>query len=95
MAYQLNADGTVKSKKVFHDFTSQVGKRKGMPDGLKVNDQGIIFCTAPGGVWVFTPQGEHLGTIHCVEFASNVALDADQTTLYITADMLVLRVKLR
>lgn len=95
MAYQLNDDGTVESQKVFHDFTDQVGKRKGMPDGLKVNDQGIIFCTAPGGVWMFTPSGDHLGTIHCVEFASNVALDPDQKTLYITADMLLLRVKLR
>lgn len=95
MAYQLNDDGTVKRKKVFHDFTELVGKRKGMPDGLKANDDGILFVTAPGGVWVFTPTGEHLGTIHCVEFASNCALDADQKTLYITADMLVLRVKLR
>ena len=95
MAYQLNDDGTVKSKKVFYDFTDLVGQRKGMPDGLKVNHDGILFITAPGGVWVFTPQGEHLGTIHCQEFASNVALDTDQKTLYITADMLVLRVKLR
>jgi gluconolactonase len=95
MAYQLNDDGSVKSKKVFHDFTPLVGKRKGMPDGLKVNDEGVLFITAPGGVWVFTPKGEHLGTIHCVEFASNVALDDDQQTLYITADMLVLRVRLK
>lgn len=95
MAYHLNDDGTVKSKNVFHDFTGLVGKKKGMPDGLKVNDDGILFVTAPGGVWVFTPTGEHLGTIDCVEFASNCAFGPDQQSLYITADMLVLRVKLR
>lgn len=95
MAYRLNNDGTLRSKKVFHDFTPLVGKRKGMPDGLKVNDQGIIFTTAPGGVWVFTPGGEHLGTIVTEEFASNVAFGPDQQTLYITADMLLLRVRLK
>lgn len=95
MAYQLNEDGTVKSKEVFYDFTSEVGKRKGMPDGLKVNDQGILFVTAPGGVWVFTPQAEHLGTIVTEEFASNCALGPDQKSLYITADMLLLRIMLK
>ena len=66
-----------------------------MPDGLKVDDAGNIFATAPGGVWVFTPKGEHLGTIVTEEFASNVAFGSDQKTLFITADMLLLRIKLR
>ena len=95
MAYPLNEDGTVTSKKVFHDVTEQVGKRKGMPDGLKVDGSGTVFATAPGGVWVFTPEGEHLGTIVTEQFASNVALSPDEKTLYITADMLLLRVNLR
>lgn len=95
MAYDLNDDGTVKAKRVFKDVTKLVGTRKGMPDGLKVDDNGFIFATAPGGVWVFDPTGKHLGTIVTREFASNVAFGADQKTLYITADMLLLRVKLR
>ena len=95
MAYQLNDDGTVKSKKVFYDVTSEVGKRKGMPDGLKVDDEGYIFATAPGGVWVFSPEAEHLGTIVTKEFASNLAFSPDKKTIYVTADMLLLRVKLR
>lgn len=95
MEYQLNEDGTVRSKKVFHDVTKFVGTRKGMPDGLKVDDDGNIFATAPGGVWVFTPKGEHLGTIVTREFASNVAFGADQKTLFITADMLLLRIRMR
>lgn len=95
MAYGLNDDGTVKSKRVFHDVTELVGSRKGMPDGLKVDDAGNVFATAPGGVWVFSPEGEHLGTIVTEEFASNVAFGADQKTLFITADMLLLRIRLR
>ena len=95
MEYQLNDDGSVQSQKVFHDVTKLVGTRKGMPDGLKVDDAGNIFATAPGGVWVFTPKGEYLGTIVTREFASNVAFGPDQKTLFITADMLLLRIKLR
>lgn len=95
MAYDLNEDGTVKGKKVFKDVTKLVGTRKGMPDGLKVNDQGYIFATAPGGVMVLDPKGKNLGTIVTREFASNVAFGPDQKTLYITADMLLLRVKLK
>ncbi|MFK7850637.1 MAG: SMP-30/gluconolactonase/LRE family protein [Akkermansiaceae bacterium] len=95
MAYDLNEDGTVKSKRVFRDVTKMVGTRKGMPDGLKVNDAGYIFATAPGGVWVLDPKGKHLGTIVTKEFASNVAFGPEQKTLYITADMLLLRVKLK
>jgi gluconolactonase len=95
MAYELNEDGTVKGRRVFHDVTKLVGSRKGMPDGLKVDDAGNIFATAPGGVWVFSPEGEHLGTIVTREFASNVAFSPDQKTLYITADMLLLRIRLR
>jgi gluconolactonase len=95
MAYELNDDGTVKDKRVFKDVTKWVGTRKGMPDGLKIDDEGYIFATAPGGVWVLNPEGKHLGTIVTKEFASNVAFSPDKKTLYITADMLLLRVKLR
>lgn len=95
MAYQLNPDGTVKSEKVFKDVTRMVGKRKGMPDGLEVHSSGCLFATGPGGVWVMDPQGKHLGTIVTREFASNVAFDEDEKNLYITADMLLLRVKLK
>lgn len=95
MAYELNEDGTVKGKRVLKDVTKLVGTRKGMPDGLKIDDEGYIFATAPGGVWVLDPEGKHLGTIVTKEFASNVAFSPDKKTLYITADMLLLRVKLR
>lgn len=95
MSYQLNPDGTVRSKKAFKDVTKLVGTRKGMPDGLEVHPNGTLFATGPGGVWVMAPDGKHLGTIVTREFASNVAFGPDAKTLYITADMLLLRVKLK
>ena len=95
MSYQLNDDGTVKSRRVFKDVTQLVGTRKGMPDGLKVNAGGYLFATAPGGVWVFDPKGAHLGTIVTKEFASNVAFGPNEKSLYITADMLLLKIELK
>jgi gluconolactonase len=95
MAYELNKDGSVKSKRVFKDVTKLIGSRKGAPDGLKVDNEGMIFATGPGGVWVIAPDGTHLGTIVTQEFASNVAFSPDKKILYVTADMLLLRIKLR
>jgi gluconolactonase len=95
MKYQLNPDGTVAGKSVLRDVTKLIGTRKGMPDGMEVHSKGYLFATGPGGVWVMDPQGKHLGTIVTREFASNVAFGPDEKTLYITADMLLLRVALR
>lgn len=95
MAYKLNEDGSVREKRVFKDVTKFVGTRKGMPDGMEVNREGYLFATAPGGVWVMDSQGKHLGTIVTREFASNVAFGPDEKTLYITADMLLLRLRLQ
>jgi gluconolactonase len=58
----------------------------GGPDGMKVDKQGNIYAAGPGGVWVLTPDGKHLGTIHPPENPANLAWgDADAKTLYFTA----------
>ena len=55
-----------------------------VPDGMKVDSEGNLYCTGPGGVLIFTPEGRHLGTIQPAEQPSNVAWgDADGKTLYI------------
>lgn len=64
----------------------------GNPDGLKVSSTGHIFATGPGGVLVFNPQGEHLGTLLTGKKTANVAFGGDGY-LYITADDTVLRVR--
>ena len=64
MAFPVTADGTLGKGRVFFDSTKSVGKeRPGLPDGLRVDQDGNLFATGPGGVLVFNKEGMHLGTI--------------------------------
>jgi gluconolactonase len=92
-AYPVNADGTLGTGRIFADFTKQVGKVKGLPDGLKVDVNGNLFATGPGGVVVFAPDGTHLGTLLTGEATSNCAWGDDGSTLYITADQYLVRIR--
>ena len=94
MVYDVLDDGSVGEGQVFFDASERAGKEKGLPDGLKVNKKGYIFATGPGGVWVLSPQGKHLGTIKTTQATANCAFDADEKYLYITADMFLLRLNL-
>ena len=93
-AYEVKKDGTLGAGKIFFDSTKMVGKKKGLPDGLKVDKEGNLFATGPGGVLVFSPDGKHLGTFETGEATSNCAWGEDGSTLFITADMHIVRVKL-
>lgn len=81
--------------KSLYDATSMVEERPGLPDGLKINQNGIIFATGPGGVYILTLEGDHLGTILTTKHTANCALSPDEKTLYMTADDLLLRVALK
>ncbi len=95
MVYDVDESGLLENGKVFYDATELVGKYKGLPDGLKVHKNGWIFATGPGGVWIFTPEGIHLGTIGTNEATSNCAFNSDYSFLYLTADDYLLRMKLK
>ncbi|MCW5517529.1 SMP-30/gluconolactonase/LRE family protein [Muriicola sp. Z0-33] len=92
--FEIKEDGTLGSGKLFYDATDLVGTEKGLPDGLKVDRNGNIFATGPGGVFIFTPEGEVLGKIKTGRATSNCAFNADKSVLFITADSYILRVKL-
>jgi gluconolactonase len=94
MEYNILEDGSIDQGRIFYDATSEVGKVKGLPDGLKVHPSGTIFATGPGGVWIFSPEGKHLGTISTGQATSNCALGNGNRYLYITADMYLMRVAL-
>jgi gluconolactonase len=95
MVYDVLPDGTIANGKVFFDATAWVKeKRPGLPDGMKIDKDGNIFATGPGGVQVFSPEGKHLGTFDTGVPTSNVAWGEDGSTLYITANTALLRVKL-
>ncbi len=94
-AFEVNSDGTLGKTRVFFDATSwaKAGK-KGLPDGMKVDQAGNLFATGPGGVHVFSPDGTHLGTFDTDQPTANCAWGDDGHTLYITANNYLVRVKL-
>jgi gluconolactonase len=94
-AFDLAENDSVTNARIFYDATANVAKEKGLPDGLKIDKQGNVFATGPGGVWVFNTDGKVLGKIKIPEPTSNCAFSPDEKTLYVTADMYVVRVKLR
>lgn len=94
MVYDVQPDGLITNPRIFFDATDKVGTEMGLPDGLKVNSKGYIFATGPGGVLIFNPSGKLLGTIKTTQATANCALNSDETMLYITADMYLLRVDL-
>ncbi|MBE0657209.1 MAG: SMP-30/gluconolactonase/LRE family protein [Bryobacteraceae bacterium] len=91
MAFPVLADGNVGPGRVFADATPM--KLRGGPDGMKVDRDGNIWSTGPGGIHVMTPQGKLLGRIETGEATANLAFGDDGSTLYITADMYLCRVK--
>jgi gluconolactonase len=93
MSYRVHANGSVSGGKLLLDASGQ--KAPGGPDGIRVDKNGNIYGAGPGGVWIISPEGKHLGTIKVPEVVSNVAWgDADGKTLYITASTSLYRIKL-
>ncbi|MBV2130819.1 SMP-30/gluconolactonase/LRE family protein [Arsukibacterium indicum] len=93
--YLVKPDGSLGMGELFVDGTATAQTTNGLPDGLKVLPCGTIVATGPGGVWVISPAGEHLGTIQTGISAANVTLSADNRYLYITATNYLLRIALK
>lgn len=97
MRFDLAADGTLNRGRVFFDMTAAPGEEAldGL-DGVKVDQCGNVFVSGPGGVWVISPDGKHLGTIVGPELPANFAWgDADRRTLYLAARSGLYRIRLR
>jgi gluconolactonase len=94
MSYPIKSDGNVGKGKLLFDasYLNQQGL-KGAPDGLKVDENGNIFSTGPGGIIVLNPQGKLLGRIETGAATANLAWGEDGRTLFITADMYLLKLK--
>jgi gluconolactonase len=93
MAFPLREDGTTGDGRVFLDARNLPGRRQGAFDGMKIDRQGNLFATGPGGVLVLSPQGKHLGTLFTTQRTANCAFGEDGATLFITADDFLLRVR--
>lgn len=94
MVYDVDENGDLVNGQVFFDATSMVEEGNGLPDGLKINKNGILFATGPGGLLIFTPDGKHLGTLHTGSPVSNCALNEDETRLFMTSDAMIVSVDL-
>jgi gluconolactonase len=93
-AYDIQADGTVANRRIFFDAGPLVKRGlKGALDGMKVDARGNVFATAPGGIVVLSPQGKHLGTIVTGDVTANCAFGDDGSTLYMTANHALVRVR--
>lgn len=94
-AFDLSGN-TLSNARIFYDATSESKSgAPGLPDGFRIDRQGNVFATGPGGVWVFDKNGTLLGKFVTPVPTANCALADDDKTLYIAADMYVLRVRLR
>ena len=81
---ELDADGHMVRRRIFADMSSD--DTDGVPDGMKVDVEGRVYCTGPGGTWVFAPDGSRLGTIRTPEVPANLAFGGpDLRTLFFTA----------
>ncbi len=92
MRYDVAAHGTVRNGRVFADVNH--APDPGVPDGMKIDALGNVYAAGPGGVWIYSAEGKHLGTIQTPETPANCAWGDDGKSLYITAVTGLYRVKL-
>ncbi|HVH61011.1 MAG TPA: SMP-30/gluconolactonase/LRE family protein [Candidatus Sulfotelmatobacter sp.] len=92
MRYEVQPDGTLANGKVFFDSTGEPGEDAW--DGMKVDQQGNLYLSGPGGLWIISPEGKHLGTIAGPEHPHNMAWgDEDGKTLYMCAQTGLYRIR--
>jgi len=93
MRFDVLADGNLGGGRVFYDVTGE--RADGLPDGMKVDQRGNLYCTGPGGIWIFSPEGRRLGLIEAPETPANVGWGGkDGRTLFITARTSLYRIGL-
>ena len=93
-AFDVRANGMLVNRRVFCELR---GEQSGIPDGMKVDVEGTVYCTGPGGVWVMDATGKHLGTILTgVDHTTNMAWGGeDWKTLFITTFETLARIQLK
>ena len=94
MVFDVKADGMIENGKVLFNATVWTKSKPGVPDGIKIDRDGNIFGAGPGGIHVIAPDGNHLGSIETGVPTGNLAWGEDGSTLFITSNHNVYRLKL-
>jgi len=94
MVFDVRPDGTIENGKVLFNGTAWTKTKPGVPDGMKVDHTGNIFAAGPGGIHVMSPNGKHLGSIETGVPTGNLAWGEDGSSLFITSNTNVFRLKL-
>jgi gluconolactonase len=82
-AIDIDAEGNMLNRRIFCDLS---GHEPGIPDGMKVDQKGRVYCTGPGGIWVMEPDGTHIGTIQVPEQSVNFTFGGPNLcTLFVCA----------
>jgi gluconolactonase len=92
MRYEVNADGTLGKGAIFFDMTNAEGEDA--IDGIKLDLKGNLYVSGPGGLWVISAEGRHLGTIIAPRHIHNMAWGDDGHTLYLCARSGLYRMRL-
>lgn len=94
--YVFDVDGDkLTNGKIFYSMAGYDSTWKGLPDGFKIDKNGNVITSGPGGVLFLNSEGRLLGKLRLDEATSNISLSSDEKTIYITNDMYVLRLKMR
>jgi gluconolactonase len=94
-AFDVTGKDSLSNARIFYDASEAAKTEEGLPDGFKVDKNGNVFATGPGGIWIFDKNAKLLGRIKIPVATSNCALADDDKTLFVTADMYVLKITLR
>lgn len=91
--YALDGKGSVQSRELFFEVP-QNNTGKGLPDGMAFHENGLLFASGPGGVWIFNEDGDCLGRIFIDDIVSNLAFDSKGEELYLTVNQSLMKIGL-
>ena len=94
--FDVQPDGSIANGRMFFDNIGSGVIEEGIPDGMKCDERGNVYVTGPGGVWVISPEGEHLGVIEVPENVGNLTWGGpDWSDMYMPSSTSLYRIRMR
>jgi gluconolactonase len=94
--WNLQKDGKISTGRMFFENIGSADPSEGFPDGMKTDELGNVYVTGPTGIWVISPEGEHLGNIRVPETVGNLTFgDSDWKSLYVCGSSSIYRLRMK